>query len=56
MYSSSSGYPDTERFKFLNSVSNQSRCCLEDDGEEFCAAIGLLLDQWFGEQKGKSFH
>jgi hypothetical protein len=24
------GYPDTERFKFLKSVSNQSRSCQED--------------------------
>jgi hypothetical protein len=25
------GYPDTERFKFLKSVSNHSRNCQEDE-------------------------
>ena len=30
----SSGYPDTERFKILNSVSNQNHGCVEDDGGE----------------------
>jgi hypothetical protein len=41
----SPGYPDTERFKFLKSVSIQSRNCQEDERKNTCAAFGILLGQ-----------
>ena len=40
----SPGYPDTERFKLLNSVSIHSRSCQEDE-EKICTAIGILSGQ-----------
>jgi hypothetical protein len=38
----SPGYPDTERFKFLKSVSNHSHGCVEDKWGKYYAAFGMM--------------